>query len=105
MNYKVFIKKLILILSEKSVKVLSNPEVSRLSFEDYKKMVIELNNILMKINISVNPYLLIKMIILSYIENAKLNNNIEFLYDWWEGQKYIKLFGIESVSNLKIDGE
>lgn len=41
-------------------------------------MVIELNNILMKINISVNPYLLIKMIILSYIENAKLNNNIEF---------------------------
>lgn len=45
---------------------------------NYKKMVIELNNILMKINISVNPYLLIKMIILSYIENAKLNNNIEF---------------------------
>ena len=34
-----------------------------------------------------------------------LNSNIEFLYDWWEGQKYIKLFGIESVSNLKIDGE
>ena len=34
-----------------------------------------------------------------------LNNSIEFLNDWWEGQKYIKLFGIESVSNLKIDGE
>lgn len=31
----------------------------------------------MKINISVNPYLLIKMIVLSYIENAKLNNCIE----------------------------
>ena len=77
LNYKVFIKKLILILSEKSVKVLSNPEVSRLSFDDYKNLVIELNNILMKINISVNPYLLIKMIVLSYIENAKLNNCIE----------------------------
>lgn len=34
-----------------------------------------------------------------------LNSAIEFLYDWWEGQRYIKLFGIESVSNLKIDGE
>ena len=34
-----------------------------------------------------------------------LNSAIEFLNDWWEGQRYIKLFGIESVSNLKIDGE
>ena len=73
----VYIKKLILILSEKSVKILSNPEISRLSFDDYKNLVIELNNILMKINISVNPYLLIKMIVLSYIDNAKFNGSIE----------------------------
>lgn len=34
-----------------------------------------------------------------------LCSEIEFLNDWWEGQKYIKLFGIKSVSNLKINGE
>lgn len=34
-----------------------------------------------------------------------LSNDIEFLNDWWEGQRYIKLLGIESVSNLKINGE
>lgn len=34
-----------------------------------------------------------------------LNSAIEFLNDWWEGQRYIKLYGIKSVSNLKIDGE
>lgn len=33
-----------------------------------------------------------------------LSSEIEFLNDWWEGQRYIKLFGIESVSNLKING-
>lgn len=34
-----------------------------------------------------------------------LCSEIEFLNDWWEGQQYIKLLGIESVSNLKINGE
>lgn len=31
-------------------------------------------------------------------------NDIEFLYDWWEGQKYIKLFGIKTVEELDISG-
>lgn len=34
-----------------------------------------------------------------------LSSEIEFLNDWWEGQRYIQLLGIESVSNLKINGE
>ena len=29
---------------------------------------------------------------------------IEFLSDWWEGQKFIKLLGIQAVSELKITG-
>ncbi len=31
-------------------------------------------------------------------------NDIEFLHDWWEGEKYIKLFGIKTVGELDIDG-
>lgn len=31
-------------------------------------------------------------------------NDIEFLYDWWEGEKYIKLFGIKTIQELDIDG-
>lgn len=30
--------------------------------------------------------------------------DIEFLHDWWEGEKYIKLFGIKTVGELDIDG-
>ena len=31
-------------------------------------------------------------------------NDIEFLHDWWEGEKYIKLFGIKTVGEFDIDG-
>ena len=31
-------------------------------------------------------------------------DDIEFLYDWWEGQEYIKLFGIQTISEVDISG-
>ena len=31
-------------------------------------------------------------------------DNIEFFFDWWEGEKYIKLFGIKSVSEINFIG-
>ena len=31
-------------------------------------------------------------------------DDIEFLYDWWEGEKYIKLFGIKSINEFDIFG-
>ena len=101
LNYKVFIKKLIMILSEKGVKILSNPEISRLSFDDYKNLVIELNNILMKINISVNPYLLIKMIVLGYIDKPKLNDKIEKKSNEENNKKIEKKIVVEIPKNLE----
>lgn len=31
-------------------------------------------------------------------------NDVEYLYDWWEGERFIKLFGIKSVDELDISG-
>lgn len=31
-------------------------------------------------------------------------DDIEFMYDWWEGEKYIKLFGIKAVGEFDISG-
>lgn len=31
-------------------------------------------------------------------------DDIEYLYDWWEGEKFIKLFGIKSIAEIEIDG-
>lgn len=32
------------------------------------------------------------------------NGSIEFLNDWWEGQKHIRVYGIQSIPNLDISG-
>lgn len=31
-------------------------------------------------------------------------NEVEFFYDWWEGQKYIKMLGIKSIDNVEVSG-
>ena len=77
LNYKVFVKKLVYALSDVGVKLLTSPDGWRLSYDDCKNLVLELNNILMKINISVNPYLIIKMLVLGYIEGAKKEVQID----------------------------
>lgn len=68
LNYKVFVKKMIYLLTKLGAKLLVEPDNWRLSFDDCKRLVMELNDVLMKINISVSPYLLIKMIFLSAVE-------------------------------------
>lgn len=31
-------------------------------------------------------------------------DDVIFQYDWWEGEKYIKLFGIKTVSEIDVYG-
>lgn len=111
LNYKVFVKKVIEVLSNLGVKLLTSPEVSRLSFDDCKNLVLELNNILMKINISVNPYTLIKMVMLGYVEKTNNFNkvSIEKVPEIREEneevktEKIIKKEPVNTEKNLKVD--
>ena len=32
------------------------------------------------------------------------NDDIEFLSDWWEGERFIKLFGIKTIDEFDISG-
>ena len=32
------------------------------------------------------------------------DGDIEYLHDWWEGEKYIRLFGITTIGELDISG-
>ena len=106
-----FVKKVIEVLSNLGVKLLTSPEVSRLSFDDCKNLVLELNNILMKINISVNPYTLIKMLMLGYVEKTNNFNkvSIEKVPEIREKnkevktEKIIKKEPVNTEKNLKVD--
>lgn len=71
LSYKVFVKKMIYLLSKLGAKLLVEPDGWRLCFDDCKKLVIELNDMLMKVSISVSPYLVLKMIFLSYVNGTK----------------------------------
>ena len=31
-------------------------------------------------------------------------DDVIFQYDWWEGEKYIKLFGIKTISEIDVYG-
>lgn len=70
LNYKVLIKKIVYKLSEISVSLLEDSSNYRISFDDVKNLILELNDIINKINISINPYLLIKLLFLSYIAKS-----------------------------------
>ena len=32
------------------------------------------------------------------------NDNVEFLNDWWEGEKFIRLFGIKDIEKIDVSG-
>ena len=111
LNYKVFVKKVIEVLSNLGVKLLTSPDVSRLSFDDCKNLVLELNNILMKINISVNPYILIKMVMLGYVEKTNNFNKVSIKKipeireknEEVKTEKIIKKEPVNTEKNLKVD--
>ena len=96
LNYKVIIKKLIYSLSDISIKILNDESNWNLSFDDCKNMIFELNDLINKINININAYLLIKILLLNYFK--KKNVPIE-------ASNYGKNVELKSEKNLEIDGK
>ena len=79
LNYKVLIKKIINVICNVSVDVLNGKSNLLIDFDTCKKIVFELNDLINKININVDAYLLIKMVFLSQlkINNEEVDNDIE----------------------------
>lgn len=75
LNYKVVIKKLVMELARKAVDILNNGSSGNLKYDMCKKIILELNDLMNKININIEPYLLIKVLILGYV-NVSDNNSI-----------------------------
>ena len=75
LNYKVVIKKLVMELARKAVDILNNGSSGNLKYDICKKIILELNDLMNKININIEPYLLIKVLILGYV-NVSDNNSI-----------------------------
>lgn len=87
LNYKVVIKKLIDLLSKYAIENLKNGSSGHLNYDDYKQMIIDLNDLINKINVSVDPYTILEIMLLGY---CKQKENIS---------KYNQENGIKTVSD------
>lgn len=103
LNYKIVIKKLINELTKKAIKILENGKDNNLDYDTCKNIVFELNDIMNKININVEPYLLIKLILLNYISVD--NNNVEGEKDNIKDKDETKSNESPNIKNAKIDIE
>lgn len=88
-DYKTFIKKVIDVASIKAKNIKKTGQFKRLKFEDYKKMIIELSECLTKININVDPYTILEMLLLEFLDTSNLNS--------------INLEKKESITKVEID--
>ena len=70
-DYKVFIKKVIKELSRIAVNIKIGAYQGKLSYKQVKKIVFDFNELMNKININVNPYVLIKLILLDNYDDNK----------------------------------
>ena len=73
-DYKTFIKKLIDICSNKVKKIKKTGSFERLNFNDYKKLIINLSDLLTKININIDPFTMIELVILEFFDDIESKN-------------------------------
>lgn len=73
-DYKVFVKKLIAQLVQKAIKIKNDPYSQKLSYEQIKNLIFDLNDCLNKVNVYINPFVLIQLILLKYINKDELKN-------------------------------
>ena len=72
-NYSVFVEKLILELRKCAIDIKFGNSDLNIYFEDIYKMILDLNDCLCNININVDPYILIEICLLKYINNPNMN--------------------------------
>ncbi len=73
-DYKVFIKKIIQQLSDIAVSIATDTYTGNFSYSQIKNIIFELNDCLNKINININPFVLIEMILLGSYEEKNVKN-------------------------------
>ena len=68
LNYKVIIKKIIYVLSKVAVDIIRGTNSINIDYDKCKNIILDLNDLINKININVDPYLLIKITLLGYMD-------------------------------------
>ena len=73
-NYAVFIEKLIDELHKTAINIKEGNINTNFYFDDIYNLIFDLNECLCNININIDPYILIEIVLLKYVKNALGNN-------------------------------
>ncbi len=79
-NYSVFIEKLIIELRKYAINIKTGMSKYDYNYDDIYNIIVDLNDLLGKLNINVNPFVLIEITLLKYIKkqnNSQLSTNNE----------------------------
>ena len=76
-DYKIFIKKMTQELSHIAVQIKTNQYKGLLTYSQVKKIIFDFNECMNKININVNPYVLIEMILLDALDEPISSSEME----------------------------
>ena len=76
LNYKILIKKLVNILSKVAVNIIQGNSQYRIDFDICRRLIFDLNDLINKININVDAYLLIKMVFFGYINKSNTTQKV-----------------------------
>ena len=100
-NYSVFIEKLINELRKYAILVKSG-KYSGITFDKIYNLIFDLNECLCNLNINIDPYILIEIVLLKYINNAGNNQSVD-LGNKFEKSEYSTVNTIESVSKNDLN--
>ncbi len=76
-DYKNLIKKMIDVCSQRAKKIKETNNIRRLSFNNYKRMILNLADSISKVNISVDPFIILEMILLDFFQIADEKQNFD----------------------------
>ena len=106
-NYIVFIEKLIYELRKAAINIKIGKSTNNLCYEDIYDLIFDLNEQLSNVNLNINPYILIEVILLKYINKEKsqlLTSNSQQKYfpgNNLDGKEEKKIKNVDSkIENL-----
>ncbi len=103
-NYNVFIEKLILELRKLAISIKLGNNDYDYDYSDIYNMIVDLNDLLGKLNINVNPYVLIEITLLKYVKKEDLSTvkEVEINKNYFPGNNLDSKV-VEKKSTLNTD--
>lgn len=87
LDYKLIIKKIIDLSTKRAIKIVETGKFKRISYDKYKNLVFSLTDCLNKINVNVDSYSLIELILLELIDNPVKKHEIDKIVTNKESQE------------------